>query len=330
MNKAFAKKKIVNILFGVAVFILAANLVIGKLLKNSGGNKGEENSRVIELQFKNALFNLGIKEDWITKKTGENKPLKFSVKIPKDLPAILILQEMNYVFDMGKVEIKSLENKVDGKTSSDFISGDEVKLRSVFNYDKNITRRSVRVGFLVDRFEEEGETDSLLFDFPEYFAVTLIPSKFSTEFAKKIIQNRKEYVIYLDDNTEELEYKLKSNYSVPRLKSVIRTIIGAFPQVVFFLIDNKSDLYNSQAYPLIKDEMEKRKIRLIDKSSFRELINTGDKSINKVFDDSLSKLSGEESKVFIISSEDFLSLKPKITKYRKLGYRFTNPSALVD
>jgi hypothetical protein len=329
MNKSFDKKKIVNILFGVTVFILAANLVVGKLIKKENQNKSEENSEVIESQFKDALFNLGIKEDWITKQKGNDEPLKFSVKVPKDLPIVLILQEMNYVFNNRSVEIKSSENKIGGKNLLDFISGDETKIEVVFNYDSKVERKSVRVGFLVNRFSVDTETDSLLLDFPENFAIVLVPSKSSAEFVKKIIQNRKEYVIYLDDNIDELEYKLKSNYSISRLKSAIRTIVGAFPQSVFFLIDNKSDLYNSPAYRLIKEEMVKRKIRLLDKNSFNELAEANGKNINNVFDASLNKLQGGEDKIFIVSAEDFLSLKPEIIKYRKLGYRFSNPSALL-
>ncbi len=329
MNKSLDKKKFVNILFGTAVLILAANLVIGKLSKKVNQNNSEEKSEVIESQFKDALFNLGIKEDWITKQKGTDEPLKFSVKVPKDLPIVLILQEMNYVFNETNVQIRSSENKIGGKTSLDFISGDEIRLESVFNYDGKVARKSVRIGFLVNRFREETETDSLLLDFPENFAIVLTPSKSSSEFVKKIIENRKEYIIYLDDNIDELEYKLKSNYSVQRLKSAIRTIVGAFPQSVFFLIDNKSALYNSPAYTVIKQEMEKRKISLIDKSNFNELEETDGKNINIVFDNSLNKLQGGEDKIFMVSAEDFLSLKPEIVKYRKLGYRFSNPSALL-
>ena len=47
MKKAFDKKKLVNILFGVAIFILAVNLVVGKLLKNGIQHRGEENFKVI-------------------------------------------------------------------------------------------------------------------------------------------------------------------------------------------------------------------------------------------------------------------------------------------
>ena len=105
--------------------------------------------------------------------------------------------------------------------------------------------------------------------------------------------------------------------------------MGAFPQSVFFLIDDKSDIYNSPAYLLIKNEMEKRKIRLVNKSNFRELIRANGKDVNNIFDSSLDKLQGGEDKIFIVSAEDFLSIKPEIIKYRKLGYRFSNPSALL-
>lgn len=329
MKKAFDKKELVNILFGVVIFILAANLVVGKLSKNGSQTKREENSNVIESQFKDGLFNLGIKEDWITRQKGNDEPIKFSVKVPKDLPIVLILQEINNVFNAGNVEIKSLENKVGGKTSLDISSGEDIKLESVFNYDGSIARKSVRVGFLVNRFKEDAETDSLLLDFTENFAVVLTPSKSSTEFVKKIIQDRKEYVIYLSDNIGELEYKLKSNYRASRLKNAVRSIVGAFPQSVFFLIDDKSDLYNSPAYFLIKKEMGKRKIRLMNRSNFSELVKTSRKDVNNLFDSSLDKLQGGEDKIFIVSEENFLSLKPEIIKYRKLGYRFSNPSALL-
>ena len=329
MEKKFDKKKLVNILFGIVVFVLAANFVMGKFLKKGIQNRSKENSKVIESQFKSALSNLGIKDDWITRQKGNDIPIKFSVKVPKDLPIVLILQEINNVFNTGNVEIKSFENKIGGKTSLDFISGDETKLESIFNYDGSIARKSVRVGFLVDRFNEDAETDSLLLDFTENFAVVLTPSKASAEFVKKIIHNRKEYVVYLNNNIDELEYKLKSNYSASRLKNAIRSIVGAFRQSIFFLIDDRSDLYNSQAYSLIKKEMEKRKIKLVDKSNFNELSEADSKNINDIFDDSLEKLQGGEDKIFIVSAEDFLLLKPEIIKYRKLGYRFSNPSSIL-
>jgi hypothetical protein len=204
MKWALDKKKIINTLFGIAVFILAANLVTGKFLKEDISNdKNELSSSSIELQFKVTLSNLGLKEDLVQKQKGNNSQVRFSVQVPQDLPIVLILQEMNYVFNSAEVEIKSVENKIGGKTSVDLISGNEIKLNVLLNYDTKAYRKKIRVGFLITRFEEEYEIDSLLLDFPEYFAVVLIPSKASAEFVEKIIKKRKEYVIYLDDNIQK-------------------------------------------------------------------------------------------------------------------------------
>jgi hypothetical protein len=41
-------------------------------------------------------------------------------------------------------------------------------------------------------------------------------------------------------------------------------------------------------------------------------------------------MNAGEDKIFLISAEDFLVLNSEIMKYRKLGYRFTNPSALMS
>lgn len=330
MKRTFDKKKIINTLFGIAVFILAANLVFGKFLKEDiSSDKNELSSSKIELQFKGALFNLGLKEDLIQRQKGNGSQVKFTVQIPKDLPIVLILQEMNYVFNSAEVEIKSVESKIGGKTSVDLISGNKMKLNALLNYDTKANRKKVRVGFLITRFDEEYETDSLLLDFPEYFAVVLIPSKSSAEFVEKIIKKRKEYVVSLDDNIEELEYKLSNDYSVPRLKNSIREIVGSFSRAVFFLVDTQSELYKSKVYSLLKKEFEKRKIKLIEGNNFKSISHGEPDTSYRLFSEVLDNMNSGSDTVLLVSAKDFLSLSSAIEKYRKLGYRFTNPSALL-
>jgi hypothetical protein len=330
MKRVFDKKKIINILFGVAVFILTANLVISRLLKDRiNSEKNELKSSEIELYFKSALSNLGIKESLIQRQQGDGSPAKFSVQVPKDLPVVEILQEMNYVFNPTEIGIKTVENKIGGKTSVDFLSGDEIRLNAELSYGSELSRKNVNVGFLVTRFEEENETDSLLLDFLEHFAVVLVPSKASVEFAGKIIKKRNEYVIYLGDDIEELNYKLSEGYSVARLKNSIREIVGSFPQAVFFLIDTHSALYKSKVYPLLKQEFEKRKITLIEERDFKSLSGEETDNCVELFSNILNDMEKGENKVFLVSAEDFLNLNSAIIKYRKLGYRFTNPSSLL-
>ena len=329
MITSFDQKKIINILFITCVFILVVNLVLNKFFLDKNN---EENSELtaaeIDSTFRSALFNLGIKEEWIKKQKRNEIPFNLSVHIPKGLPIVLVLQEMNNVFDTNEVKINSVEKKIGGSTSLKLISGKEVRLNANLVYNDKIRRKTARVGFIVNRTDIDTEYDSLLLEYPEQFAIMLIPSENSAKFVKKILKNGKEYIVYLNE-IDELKYKLSDNYSPIRLKNSIREIVGTFPQAVFFLIDDRSSLYNSNVYPLLREELEKRKIRLIEESSFKNLTSLEKENSFEIFNNALDNLKGGEDKVYIISAEDFLFLNPEIIRYRKLGYRFTNPSALL-
>src|SRR5690606_16832718 len=111
----------------------------------------------IDSLFKSALYNVGIKDEWIN-----NKNEKYFVKVPVDLPVVLILQEFNNVFDTNEVKIKSYEKKIGGSTQVNLISGEEEKLTAELIYNKEVKRKSVRAGFIVERLSNDYETDSLL------------------------------------------------------------------------------------------------------------------------------------------------------------------------
>jgi len=328
MNRFFDQKKIINILFISAVAILLINLLLDKIFFNNNQDNIELTSTEIDSTFRTALLNLGIKEEWI--KTREGKyPVNLSVSVPKDLPIVLILQEMNNVFDTNEVKVNSLEKKIGGNAAINLISGGETKLTAQLSYSSKILRKTARVGFIVYRFSNDNDSDSLLLEYPEQFAFLLIPSKASKEGVKKILKYDKEYIVNLNDEIVELEFKLNDNYSIVRLKNSIREIVGTFPQAVFFMIDNQSSLYKSKVYPLLKEEIEKRKIRLIEESYFKSMSESKSENRAETFNHALDKMNAGEDKVFLISAEDFLALNSEIMKYRKLGYRFTNPSALL-
>ncbi len=328
MNRLFDQKKIINILFISAVAILLINLLLDKIFFNSNQNNIELTSTEIDSTFRTALFNLGIKEEWI--KTGKGEyPVNLSVSVPKDLPIVLILQEMNNAFDTNEVKVNSLEKKIGGNAAINLISGGETKLKAQLSYSNKVLRKTARVGFIVNKFSNDNDSDSLLLVYPEQFAFLLIPSKASKEGVKKILKYDKEFIIYLNDGIDELGFKLNDNYSTIRLKNSIREIVGTFPQAVFFMIDNQSSLYKSKVYPLLKEEIEKRNIRLIEEGYFKSLSAGESDNPVEAFNYALDKMNAGEDKVFLISADDFLALNSEIIKYRKLGYRFTNPSALL-
>lgn len=328
MKGNYNQKKLINIFFIVAVILLIINLITEKFLpENYSFIPRELTSAEIDSSFKSALFNLGIQKEWI-KDQSKNEELKFAVSIPKGFPVIILLSEMNDVFDTNLVKIYSVEKKIGGNTTVSIESGGEQMLKAEFVYSDKIKRKNIRVGFLL-RSSGVDNSDSLLLEYPEQFAFLLVPSKSSAEFAKKVINSGKEYILHLNDEITDLDFKLSDKYSETRLKSSIREIVGTYPNAVFFLIDNKSSLYDSNVFPLLKVELQKRKIRLIEQDNFVDLSSVEKGGFIFNFNDSLNTLNEGEDKIYIISSVDFYSLNPEVIKYRKLGYRFTNPSALL-
>lgn len=328
MNFLSDKTKIIRLLFAIAIVVLLANIILDKLYPTTSVENIALNIEEIETRFRVATTNLGMNEEWMTKKKGSVDPVILQVKVPRDLPVSLILQEMNNVFNPGEVSFHSVEKTIGGKTTFNISSGDEIKLVAEFIYDNKIRRKTVRVGFLITGLSENEETDSLLLNYPESFASVLIPSKATYEFVKKTGKFNKEYIVYLNDGINDLDFKLSDKYSNLRLRNSIRSIVGAFSKAFFFLVDDKSDLYSSSIFPFVKEEIEKRKIRMVEYSVFKEIKSSAEKDLSAQFREEMEKLSGGEDALFIISASDFLSLRNEITEYRKRGYKFTNPSAL--
>src|SRR5690606_6568459 len=177
------------------------------------------------------------------------------VDVPADLPIAIVLKELFNSYDTNSVSISSRESEIGGKTIADIYSGGNVKLISELRYNHEIERKAGTAAFLIEDFEELDEhDDSLLLYSPESFAIIFTPSNSAAKNAKRAVEMRKEYVVELNDEITELDFKLSPSYSEKRLKLSIRSILGAFGKAIFILIDEKSNLYNSSAYQLIKSE----------------------------------------------------------------------------
>ncbi len=328
MNIFSDRKKIVNILFAAALIILIANLLLDKFYSVPEPQTIELTTAQVDSSFHTALNNLGINENWVKSKKSKEESLYYSVSIPNDLPAVLILQELNNVIDTSQAEIKSVEKKIGGGTTLEISSAGIKKLKADISFNSQVRRKTVRVGFIIKRSGNDIETDSLLLNYPEHLAFLVTPSDENKVFVKKINKEGKEYIVYLNDEIDELKFRLDESYSKVRLKNSIKEIVGTFPGAIFFMIDDNSSLYNSDVYPILKEELEKRKISLKEESSFKKITSSGN-NISLLFNRSLAELEGGQDEIFILSSGDFLELKYDIIRFRKLGYRFTSPSALI-
>lgn len=325
MNFSFNQKNFTIILFVLAILALAANLVFDKIYENDPikpvQQKTELNSEEIQQRFEKALSNLGIESDWIKKK----KKNTYIVKVPKDLPITVILNEIDNSFDKSEVLITSDEKKINSSTSLKISSDNKVKLTSEFSYNDSIERNAGRIGiFVTDLQKLNDEKLKKIFNIPESFSILLVPSKKSLAILKNINDSNKNYSILLNDEIDDLEFKLDKNYSKARLKNSIRTIIGKFSNTDFYIIDNNSNLYASSIYHFIKEEFDKRKINLFLEDSVNNIKNDG-----KDFSDRITETKRRMQTTIILSAEDFLSLQNEISEFRKVGYRFINPVKII-
>jgi len=321
-------KSLLPILFGAAIILLISNLVLNIADKESivTSNKAALSSGEIDSLFRLSLHSFGLHDDWIKKRKSSKVEYLYRVKIPNDLSIPVILAEINSNFWNSGVTINSLEKNFSGITIVEIELEDEIKLRADFDYDKNIFRSTVTAAFILENFELSSIEDSLLLEIPEPFSPLLIPSTKNFIVSKFIVDKQKTYSILINDDIAELKYKLKSSYSENRLMGSLFSIINDFYNATYFFIDDQSDLYNSPVFSYLKNELVKRRIKIVKLSRIQRLNFSDIKVLISSFDNFMKNAGEGESITFLISAENYRNLIPEIKRYRKVGYKFVHPS----
>ena len=336
MKFSFNRKELIIILFSFVISLLILDIVLTKIFKHSGNTteKIELYSEEIKDKFLSGMHNFGIKDDWIDEnkkdvKVGDSLRFSFKVKVPKDLPIAILLNEISNSFHPGEITSVSRESKNNGTTNMFLSSGGFDKLKTEFVYDPEIRRTSRSFGFLVYGLTTlDPIPQDQVIKAPEIFSAVLIPSKESLEISKRLKTNEKNYAVLLDDNIKDLDYKLTSSYSTERLKLSIRSILGDFSNAIAYLYNNTSGFTAESKFAFISKEFEKRNVRFIEVNKF-EVIGEGGTSLNDSFEHIMNRADENKTDLIYISADNYLKLKPLILKYRKVGYKFINPSQVL-
>ena len=328
MKFNFNNKSTLAILFGATLILLIPNLVLN-ILSNEDNlivKKTNLSSTEVDSLFRLSLRSFGLLDDWIKEGKRSKVDYSYKVKIPKELSIPVVLAEINSNFCETGSTINSVEKKFSGRTILEIKLEDEIKLRADFDYDKNLFRSAGTAAFILEKFELSSFEDSLLLELPEPFSPLLIPSTENLILSKFIIDKQKTYSLLLNDDIPELKYKLKDSYSQNRLKGSLLSIINDFSSATYFFIDDQSDLFNSSIFSYLKDELVKRKIKIV-KLSYLQKLNFSEMNVLiSSFDTFMKNTAEGESITFLISAENFRILLPEIKRYRKVGYKFVHPS----
>ena len=330
MNISIDKNKLTGYLFAIAIFLLAANLIVAKIYKSTitQHQVDEIGDAAINKKFLKAVFDFGLQKSWVKQKrisdySNDSLLSSYSIEVPKDLPIAEILQEIYSSFYYENVQMICNEKTIGGKNILNIYSNDKLKLKATFNYDSDIRRDGGIIGMIITGLENLSESKiAKIIMAPEIFIAALVPSKKTAELADSLISNRKQYDVLINDNIKEMNFKLNEHFPEDRLGNAIRAIIGAFPDAQIYIIDDNSNLYSSKAYSFIKKELAKRNIEIVLESSIAHLKSGSDQQIENSFRSIAHQSDGGKQIFMEVPADYYFTIKPDVSALIKIGYKF--------
>lgn len=330
------QQRIIASLFVLAILLLAANILAGKVFKTENKIVAPRSLSAEEVDslFLNAIENFGLNSSIVKKqkikevKIDSDYP-SYSFNLPGDLPIPVFISELNELFTSFDAEVLSEEKRNSGRTLISIISENEIKLAANADYNRELKREAATIGFLIHINDKTSKTEiDDLVNTPEPFSLLFTPSLVMKSFIGANGNSNRQFALLLGDETNDLDFKFESGYSERRLKSSVRNLLGAFSKAVFLVIDDNSSFYSSKAYPFVEKEFLDRQIKLIKKSELN-LVSSSVSNVSDQFKDMLNTADNDLSILLLCSPEDFIKLLPEIRSFRKIGYKYTVPSEIL-
>jgi hypothetical protein len=335
MNNSLLKKITVT-LFSIVILLLIVNILVSKLADKNEQPQDRDPLSGIEIDklFHTALKNYGFADGWTVKKkirklSGDSLYATYSVKVPKDVPIHMLILEMKNLFWEYDVLIDAEELTADKNSLVKLSSENKLKLAAEFFYDKNILRRFGTVSFLVpDLPIDDEELLNELLKTPELYYVLLVPGSESKKKLDALAKAERRFAVLLNDDIAELDYKLSGTFSENRILRSIKEIVTSFYSAAFFVIDEKSDLYESKNYAFIQSQLQKRGIVIVPTNRF-ESLNSNNANVESKFRDFMLTVNKTDEKILLVTVNEYLSIVKLIPSYRKIGYKFIYPGDII-
>ncbi|BDQ02563.1 hypothetical protein [Ignavibacterium sp.] len=331
MFKDFDLSKSARYLFAVAILLLVVTILIDRYITAEKPELKKKDISISEADslFKQALKNYDISEKFLSIKRNKKNPSDsvYSVKVYSDVPISLLLLEIENLFSPTTAKITSEEESIGGKTILKIILDNKPLIVSEFVTDKNISREKGRVGFVVFNIDYAIDNSAIL-NTPEQIIFLITPSEQSKKFINKILSAGKRYALLLNDDIQDLNYKMDESYPIRRNKKSVENLFKYFPSAAFIAIDDKSDLFESSIKDFLIKELDWRKAFYVNLSRF-DLLDSYSSNAESAFREMIKSMSKNESRRILIDSKNFNELLPLIPAYRKIGYKFVSATELL-
>ena len=321
------KRKFIYGLISFSLLLIAANIYIDNFFTKSEPVIREISKTEIENGFTKILIDHGIDDEWIEKKNVERNNADsinyiYRVKIPSDVSITSIIKDLNETFINKPLLIESTERKNYSNSTVKFYSNEILKLEAYLNHEDNISRKYATYSFIVNVDNIE-INEILKIQIP--FSLAITPSETNAKQISRLNELNKSYVILLDDTIDDSKYKLDKDFSKEKLIRSIKSILFSFGRNRVYIIDDNSKIYNSKSYNLLKDELVKRDIDFIIKSSLTKLTADSNKELFSLFEFYSTSLKKKEGKIFLMNYNNFVTLQAPLEKQIKKGDRIILP-----
>jgi len=322
-------KRIVAISFLVVVVALMA--INFWTLKNIQKKEQRRSAEYITVRFNEIIKSYALKQEWISCKekiAGNDTISNYLIKLPKDLPVPLIIQDISNTLEDSTIKINVTEQGIHGNSILKVSFFNKIKLTAEFVYDKEIKRDADTLSFILSNPGDisQQEFNDLIFS-SEAYSFLLVPSPESAQFAKTLKEKKKEFGVFLNDDLSEIKYRLSGDYSKERLEISIKEILASFRFASFYIVDDNSKLFKYPNYGIISSEFSKRNINFTKLSKLYCLNNKKDEAVDE-FIQKVSQLTKNEKYAFIVDAKNYLFLMDTIKAMKKQGYRFVLYSSL--
>ena len=320
-------------LFVLAVLLIAIKILLNSVLQLPDSEEKFVDANEISQRFMTILDDFGIEEKLI--KVNKSKD-KFSgyeissikVQVPKDLSIPEILLDIYQSYRKDSLRIYSLEKLKGSKSTLVLMDGKSEVLRAEFDYSKNIIRNKGSLAFIIKDVDPGYSATVSLIESSTKLNFLIRPDSKFIRNLDLIKENGKQFSILIDDDTREQKYKLGPGYSEQRVVAVVKTLVTDFASGVYFVIDDKSEFYNSSNREVLSRELSKRNIKLLTFKNFVQLDNNENLIDN--FYLGIENVIGNEGATFLLDEDAYQSIIPEIKKFEKRGYRVINSSLLLQ
>ncbi|PKL84108.1 MAG: hypothetical protein CVV24_01685 [Ignavibacteriae bacterium HGW-Ignavibacteriae-3] len=325
------KQKIITFLLIFAVILLIVDIAIDKIQQSELPEKSFTLKEVSVVKIDSAFFKVlgdyGIESGWISKKKvkqvyDDSTKVEYSIKIPADIPAPLIIRDINKIIEKDITGFVSEEKRINGSTEIRIYVNEILKLKATLLPVKTLIRKRNSLAFIISDALDLGSGNFNKFlGFTQPLACMIVPDKSLMLQADTLKKYRKEYVLLLNNEINDSKMKLKQEYPKELLRGSIKNILSSFRDSKIVAVDEKSALYISPIYNFVRDDFKRQGIKLFPLKEFIQLEGADESELFSKFKFYANDTTGMRQKIFICSFNNFEKIIMELEQYKKKGHK---------